>query len=156
MNLMRQPMNRSAGFTLMELITTVAILGVLAAMAAPSMAEMVAKQRVKSTASELYLALMRARSEAIKRNADIILSPAPTWAIGWSIPNPADSANPIASYSAPKNAVITGPTSVTFTSSGRVRGSAGVSFAVSSTGTTTKHCVSLDLSGRATHKATEC
>jgi len=100
--------------------------------------------------------LLRARSEAVKRNADITVQPVSTWNDGWTIPNPADSANPIAVYSAPVNAAITGPASVTFTSAGRVRGSAAVSFNFTATGTTHARCVALDLSGRAYQKATAC
>jgi type IV fimbrial biogenesis protein FimT len=147
---------RAHGFTLPELLTTVAILAILASLGAPGMAELVAKQRMKSTSSELYLSLIRARSEAIKRNADITMSPTGTWASGWTIPNPADSANPIGVYTPSTNAIISGPASVTFTASGRVRGSAAISFNLSAANTTAQRCVALDLSGRPYEKATAC
>lgn len=152
----RRPGRPQRGFTLPELMATVAIVAILAAIAAPGLSELISKQRMKSTSSELYLSLIRARSEAIKRNADITMSPNPTWAQGWTIPNPADSANPIAVYVPPKNAIISGPASVTFTASGRVRGSAAVSFGLSAANTTAQRCVALDLSGRPYQKATAC
>jgi type IV fimbrial biogenesis protein FimT len=145
-----------AGFTLPELLAAIAITGILAALAAPSMSQFVANQRLKSASSELFLALLRARSEAVKRNADITVQPVSTWNDGWTIPNPGDSANPIAVYSAPVKTTVTGPASVTFTAAGRVRGSGAVNFSFTASGTTKARCVALDLSGRAYQKATAC
>jgi type IV fimbrial biogenesis protein FimT len=150
-------LRRLRGFTLPELLAAVAIIGLLGALAAPSMSAMVARQRMKSNASELFLTLMRARSEAIKRNTDIQVQPVDDdWANGWTIPNPADSARPISSYSSAKHATIDGPDSVTFTAAGRVRGSAGVEFEFSASGTDSQRCVALDLSGRPYQKDSSC
>src|SRR5947207_8578310 len=64
----------AAGFTAIELLVVVSIVGVLAAIAGPSFAPLIASQRASSAATDLYVALATARSEATKRNADVTLS----------------------------------------------------------------------------------
>lgn len=76
-------MQRTRGFTLIELMMAIALLGIIATLAAPSMANFVIRQRVSSQANELMLSLAFARSEAIKRNAQIRLLPVTNSADGW-------------------------------------------------------------------------
>ena len=63
------------GFTAVELMVTIAIVGVLSAIAAPALMSMIQTQRVKSATFDLYAALTFARSEAIKRNAVVTITP---------------------------------------------------------------------------------
>ena len=67
------------GFTLVELLTVVVILAVLAMIAAPSLRELSVSQRVQMAAMDLNTSLLRARSEAIKQNTDVTLSPVGAW-----------------------------------------------------------------------------
>ncbi len=76
-------MQQIRGFTLIELMIAIALLGIIAALAAPSMANFAIRQRVSSQANELMLSLAFARSEAIKRNAQIRLLPVTNSAEGW-------------------------------------------------------------------------
>ena len=76
----------SAGFTLLELMTVLAILGILVSVAIPSFGYMAANTKVKSASTELYLALIRARSESVKRNRAVSISAnAGGWQEGWQI-----------------------------------------------------------------------
>ncbi len=59
------------GFTLIELMIVVAIVGVLTAVAFPSFQQAYYNQQVKTTVSDAHIALLLARSEAIKRNANV-------------------------------------------------------------------------------------
>lgn len=59
------------GFTLIELMVTVAVLTLLAAIATPSMITLVNSNRLASTSGELASALQLARSEAIRRSARV-------------------------------------------------------------------------------------
>ncbi len=59
------------GFTMVELLITVVILAVLAAIAVPSMRELIARQRVESIAKELATDLRYLRTEAIQRRRDV-------------------------------------------------------------------------------------
>lgn len=62
---------RLHGFTLVELAVTMAVIGILAAVAVPSMTSLVRVGRLNGAASELTTALQLARAEAIRRNAQI-------------------------------------------------------------------------------------
>ncbi|MBC7700179.1 GspH/FimT family pseudopilin [Aquabacterium sp.] len=78
--------HRATGFTLIELMVTVVLLAILAALAAPSFREFIANQRVKNAAFELMAALTQTRSEAITRNASVdLLRSGTTWGSGWTI-----------------------------------------------------------------------
>lgn len=64
----------AAGFTLIEAIVTVAILGVIMTLVAPSAVDWIVMQRVKSSASELVTDIRFARGESIKRGQPVVLS----------------------------------------------------------------------------------
>lgn len=57
----------SSGFTLIELMVTIAVLAIIVGMAAPSISTQLANQRVKSTASMLENALKEAKVESVIR-----------------------------------------------------------------------------------------
>src|SRR5512140_629382 len=81
------------GFTLTELLVVIAVASILAALAAPSFTDLIASKRAQAVASELYFSLLKARSEALTRNANVTLSPkAGGWQTGWQILDPANAA----------------------------------------------------------------
>ena len=53
------------GFTLIELMVTIAVLGIIAAMAAPSFGNMLNKQNLNKSSQELITTLSKARSIAV-------------------------------------------------------------------------------------------
>jgi type IV fimbrial biogenesis protein FimT len=110
-------MNRTDGFTLIELMVTLALAVILLALAVPSFRNTVQNNRATTTANELLTALSTARSEAIKRNETISLcssangtscASSTNWATGWIMLD--GSGSVLRVWSAPDGSpTITGP-----------------------------------------------
>lgn len=64
-------MRSSRGFTLIELMTVIAIVAILLAIAAPSFSGLIEKKRLEGVFTELATDLQFARSEAVQRNANV-------------------------------------------------------------------------------------
>lgn len=145
-------LSASRGFSFIEMIVVVAIVGILASIALPSFTTMIESERAKSVAVDLVISLTRARSEALKLNTNVTLSPVGgSWNAGWQILEPSTSAV-LDNHGAVSGLTVTGPASVTYRSSGRVL--SGGSFTVSGSIAASTRYVCLDLSGRPTIKTT--
>jgi len=86
------------GFTAIELLVTVGIVGVLAALAAPNFSVLIERWRVRQAAEQLQSTLHYARSEAIKRGGRVAIQKIPNntngctsatgnrdWDCGWIV-----------------------------------------------------------------------
>lgn len=65
--------HESRGHSLIELLTVVCLMGVLAVVAAPAMSSMMGSIQLTSTTNGLFSHILLARSEAIKRNSRVAL-----------------------------------------------------------------------------------
>lgn len=80
------------GFTLVELICTIAVLALLAGIAIPAFGDLAARNRVTSDLNALNAALQTIRSEAVRRGRETVLCPSHDgrrclpdgrWEAGW-------------------------------------------------------------------------
>lgn len=139
------------GFTLIELMVTVSILGVMAALAGPPMASMIAAQRLRGMATDFHQSLLKARSEAIKRNTSVTVNPLDgSWASGWTIVDPANpSGTPLDRREANGAVAVTASLSqIVYRGSGRITATSTPTFVFSASATEESRCVTIDPSGR--------
>jgi type IV fimbrial biogenesis protein FimT len=82
------------GFTLIELMVTIALVAILATLAAPSFQQTIASSRLTTATNDLYTSLVQARSEAIKQGERVTVCKSDTttscssdvtttWSVGW-------------------------------------------------------------------------
>lgn len=80
---------KAGGFTLVEMMIVIGVLGILIAIALPNFSQWIASERVRGAANDLYTGLMMARSEAMKRNVQVDVSRTSgsltDWSAGWSV-----------------------------------------------------------------------
>jgi type IV fimbrial biogenesis protein FimT len=81
-------MKNQRGFTLIELMITLAVMAILITAALPSFNEFIKNNRLTTQANDFIATMNLARSEAIKRGANINISSTSgdgNWGGGWSI-----------------------------------------------------------------------
>lgn len=157
--LTRPAVVRHAGFTLIELMVTIALLSILAALAMPSFSTWVQNSRVRTVSDALQNGLRLAQAEALRRSRQTVFSltndASPQTALTaaangryWSINSVpiTGQATDIAAFvesgvlgSEGSNVNIVGPASICFSSLGRltVNPSPGVAGAACTVGTPT-------------------
>lgn len=164
----------TSGFSLVELLITIVIVGILAAIAVPSYREFVAGQRIRTASFDLMAVLTLARSEAIKRGASAaipvtVIPAGGAWANGWAVTAPDGTV--VSRQGALAGLVITckfGTPAATvacpaggfaYQGNGRLTAAAQAdapSLEISSASSAQLRCISIDLSGRPNAKTGGC
>jgi type IV fimbrial biogenesis protein FimT len=154
----------SAGFTMLELMAVITIMAILAALAIPGFGYLAANTKVKGASTELYLAMIRARSESVKRNRGVALvaisGDEDNWQAGWQViadgdndgafdPDDDDDRVVYQQGELKRVAITMADDTVVFRPTGRISGAAP-EFDVASEDPEhdLKRCVSADLTGR--------
>ena len=144
----------TGGFTLIELMVTVAIVGALAAFAIPATRYYLATGSIRTAASDFYVSLLQARSEAIKQRTTATVAPiGATWNTGWTVKvgstlfQQTDALRSDITVLV-DNVAVTSVTNIKYGSNGRVTaGAQTVTFYVSGLGTVRARCVSIETNG---------
>jgi type IV fimbrial biogenesis protein FimT len=77
---------RSAGITLIELLTVLAIAAVLLGVAAPSFQQALQRMRLQAATNDLQAAIDLTRSQAITRGGQVLMAPlGDEWQSGWAV-----------------------------------------------------------------------
>ena len=158
------PSERQTGFTLVELMTAVAVVAILLALALPSFQATMRSNRVTTSSNELLASLSLARTEAIRglgpagvcASTDGATCAASTdWAAGWVVwrEEPAAGgvvARTVVRYIQPKQrTTITGPnTGVQFTTQGRSQAGAQQVGVTATDASSVARCVRVNTTGQ--------
>ena len=160
-----QPCRPQRGFTIIELMVTVVIVAILAAIAVPSFNNLILSTRIKNGASDIYGALILARSEAIKRGCNVTITPtSSSWVNGWQVAVVADcplgtAVIPLRNQDALTKLKVDCPSgttcadTITYRRDGRLSGTTTVSIAVDEASPPTPRrvplrCVTVSVSGQ--------
>jgi type IV fimbrial biogenesis protein FimT len=121
----------SAGFTLVELLVTMAVAGILLAIGMPSMTSFLANRAALANADEFADTLRFARSEAIKRSGQVQVCPtlnpnaeAPTcataadWKSGWIVTSVSGRVLRVQNAVRSMDSIENGPAAITFEATG--------------------------------------
>jgi type IV fimbrial biogenesis protein FimT len=74
------------GFTITEMMVTIAVLVIIVGLATPSFREIILSQGVKTASFDVFAGLILARSEAVSRNTTVTITPSGgNWSEGWVI-----------------------------------------------------------------------
>jgi type IV fimbrial biogenesis protein FimT len=115
--------------TLVELLTVLSIVAILATIAVPNLSDAMATQRLRAAGTDLMSSLLLARSEAIKRNAQVAVAPqsAGAWTSGWRVATVAADEQ-VDKKDALGNRVVVAlaPASIVYGRNGRLTGVAAV------------------------------
>lgn len=116
-------MPRVRGFTLIEMMITIVIVGILASLALPAFGQLIASQRLKTASFDLQSALILARGEALKRKAAVSVDKSVSsgaWGDGWRVVFSGQTLRDYAAVQGVQIAPVVTTSSVSFGRDGRV------------------------------------
>ncbi len=159
-------MRFTRGFTIIELMVTIAVLAIVVSIAAPSFSNILRENRTVAMTNELQGALQLARSEAVKRRSNVVIcrrnaagtacDNSTDWAAGWLI---LSGGTVIKVWDAVTGLAVAGPNAaLTFKSNGMVTAANVTVFSVNTPSCTGPQKRTLEIStiGTTTQKKIDC
>ncbi|MBV8157118.1 MAG: GspH/FimT family pseudopilin [Dyella sp.] len=152
-------MREQRGFTLIELMMTLAVFVVLTIIALPYLGTFMQSQQVKNAAMDVSSSVSFARSEAIKRNAQIDIVPnSGGWVSGWKVQSAGTSLRSYDAYGSLTLTAKNGSPMLSFGGDGRMLTNAD-SFQIQPSQSNSKQpplCVAVGTSGHVTTTGGAC
>lgn len=148
----RHLMLHQRGFTIIEILAVIVIMGIMATIAAPSFVTFSSSQKVKTASFDVYAALMFARSEAIKRRQNVTVTPVSSdWKNGWTISTTIGGVDTmLRTQDALTGVTFAGPTSVVYRLDGRLTSTAAQGVLIQpqvADASIKNRCIRVDLTG---------
>jgi type IV fimbrial biogenesis protein FimT len=158
--------SENQGFTLIELMVGVVLVSILLSIGVPMFRDFILAQKLRATSSDLSRTVITARSEAVKRNRTVEVTPdGDGWGAGWTV-NELDSASaivepPLFSHIQSGDVTITATTTpsgqkLRLSPSGRTSVRATFEIDVGPEGRGSLGCVELESSGRSDYCPGAC
>jgi len=152
---------RTDGFTLVELVVVMSILGLLAAVAVPGFGAFGREQRIRTAAFDLVADLLLARSEAILRASTVtVVGQGEGWNAGWTVrvDGGLHVGTVVQRRDGPGRGVeLSGADAIAFDRNGRLVGGGGARIAIADRDAgTVKRCIEIDLGGMARSRSGPC
>jgi type IV fimbrial biogenesis protein FimT len=143
-------MRRPGGFTLVEMMVVLTMIAIGAALVVPSLNNALVRQRIRATATDMMSTLLLARSEAIKRNAQVSVAPrTDAWTGGWDVTGVAEGDTIERKDALGGGVLVTrAPDALVFNGNGRLSTPGVVRFElVTETSSLLSRCITVDPAG---------
>lgn len=125
---------RTAGYTVVELMSSLTVVAILCGLSVPGMTGLMLDTRAKTAAIDVYSTMVYARSEAIKRNANVDVIPnGGNWKNGWTVQVGGTVLKTVAPATSGLDD-ITAPATLTYSGDGRLTDPGTITYVISVTG----------------------
>lgn len=124
-------MKTQRGFTIIELMIAIMVLGILATVAAPSFSEILKQNRLATQVNTLLASINFARSETINQNTNVVLTPITAgtndWADGWEVRLNSATGPVLRNFEGVKNTnLVSSVATITYRADGSIQGAANI------------------------------
>ena len=152
-------MTRNKGFTLVELIVTIAVAAILLGVAMPAFQSTARNNAVRSTTNDLISTINLARQQSMSMRTEVEVSPAGGgWSSGWSLVFDDSAAGEDADFTPRNNVSITssaGNADLVFRSRGGLKDGGDIEFTIThDDASTISRTICVSFFGKVTHE--EC
>lgn len=150
-------MNRFKGFTLVELMVTIAVFAILLTVALPSFQSIARNNAVRATTNDLISTINLARQQSMSTRTEVEVSPVSGgWNNGWSLEFADSAAGEDADFTTRSNVSITssaGNADLIFRPQGGLQGGGVIEFTIThDDSSTTSRTICVSFFGKVTHE----
>lgn len=150
-------MTRNKGFTLVELMVTIAIAAILLGVAMPAFQSTIRNNAVRATTNDLISSINLARQQSMSMRTKVELSPSGGgWDDGWALTFDESSAGEDAEFTPRRNVSITssgGNAGLVFRSRGGLQGGGNIQFTIEhDDSSTSSRTICVSFFGKVTHE----